>query len=448
MTGSKTDTAPSFHPTAPSLASLVALAAGAALWFAFLWFELVLARSGGSAFCDVNAATSCTAAWDSTFAHRVHQITGLPLAAWGLVWSMAAFVMPLLALLRQAEGRHQPALVSATRLLAVVGLVAVAVMLIASAVLGVFCVGCFAADMIIAGYGGIALFSWTAAGYPQLPRATMVAALACFAGFLALLYPGLNTPLSVTEAGQAATATATRGSAASAPLGTGDAERDQRLVQLVDSLDPRLKQTLSDALGIYRNSDPVTGPASRQNTSAPVHITEWTDIRCGHCAELQQTLLSLREQTPAGSFTVEARQFPLDGECNSMVQNATDPVRCLAARARICLADHPKSEEFARSLFARQTDLTTSEVYRIAAPYMKEAALQSCVVSRETKARLDEDIAYAAQFASDGTPIVALNGRKGVSFPPFLYALILTRGVADHPAFASLPPPNPQAHLH
>jgi len=448
MTASKTAPAPSLHPTATSLASLVALAAVAALWFLLLWLELVLARSGGSAFCDVNAATSCTAAWDSTFAHKVHQISGLPLAAWGLVWSIAAFVMPLLALLGQAEGRPQPALISATRLLAVLGLAAVAVMLLASAVMGVFCVGCFAADMIIAGYGGIAIFSWTAVGYPQFARATMLAGVACFAGFLALLYPGLHTPLSVTEAGRAATARATSGVAASAPVGTGDAERDQRLVQLVDSLDPRLKQTLSDALAIYRNSEPVTGPASRQNTSAPVHITEWTDIRCGHCADLQQTLLNLQEQTPPGSFTVEARQFPLDGECNSMVQSATDPVRCLAARARICLASHPKSEEFARSLFDRQTDLTTSEVYRIATPYMKEAALQSCVVSQETKARLDEDIAYAAQFASDGTPIVALNGRKAVSFPPFLYALILTKGVAEHPAFASLPPPNPQAHLH
>ena len=447
MTASKTAAAPSPQPTAPSLATLVALAAVAALWFLFLWFELVLARSGGSAFCDLDAATSCTAAWDSTFARSIHRFTGLPLAAWGLVWSISAFVMPLLALLGQAQGRPQPALLSAIRLLAVIGLGAVAVMLLASAVLGVFCVGCFAADMIIAGYGGIALFSWTAVGYPQPARAAMLAGLACIAGFLALLYPGRHTPLSATEAGQAATARVTSGAAAPGG-GTGDAERDQRLVQLVDSLDPRLKQTLSDALAIYRGSEPVRGPVSQLKTSAPVHITEWTDIRCGHCAELQQTLLSLQEQTPSGSFTVEARQFPLDGECNSMVQSATDPVRCLAARARICLASHPKSEEFARALFARQTELTTSEVYRIAGPYMEERTLQSCVVSPETKARLDEDIAYASQFASDGTPIVALNGRKGVSFPPFLYALILTRGVAEHPAFASLPPPNPQAHLH
>jgi serine/threonine-protein kinase len=444
MKANKNAPAQALQPTATSLAALVALGALAALWFLFLWLELVLARSGGSAFCGLDASTSCTAAWDSGFARRIHASSGLPLAGWGLVWSLSAFAMPLLALLRQAEGRPQSELVSATRLLAILGLGAVAVMLLASAVLGVFCVGCFAADLIIAGYSGIALFSWATLGYPQLTRAAAAVGLACAAGFLALLYPGLHTPKSLTEAGQAATFKATGGVAA----GTGDAGRDQQLTQFVDSLNPQLKQMLSDSLAIYRNSAPIVGPSPRRTTEAPVHITEWTDIRCSHCADLQQTILSLHEQLPPGSFTVEARQFPLDGECNSMVQRAADPVRCLAARARICLSNDPKSDEFARALFARQADLTASQLYQLAGPYIGERALRACVASAETKARLDEDIAYAARFDSDGTPIVALNRRKGVSFPPFLYAMILTGGVAEHPAFAKLPPPNPQAHLH
>ena len=337
--------------------------------------------------------------------------------------------------------------VSATRLLAVVGVLAVAVMLLASAVMGVFCVGCLAADITIAGYAGVALFSWAALGYPQFARGATLAAVACLAGYLTLLYPGLHTPKPSAEAGREAISRI--GAQGAAPtVGTGDADRDLKLAQLVDSLAPPLQQTLSDALAIYRNSEPVSGPAPRRTNPAPVHITEWTDIRCDHCADLQQTLLELQEQTPPGSFTVEARQFPLDAECNSMVERAEDPVRCLAARARICLARHPKTDEFARSLFARQKELTPSQLYQIAAPYMEKKALESCVGSPETKAQLEEDIAYAARFASDGTPIVALNGRKGVSFPPFLYAMILTGGVAEHPAFARLPPPDPNAHLH
>lgn len=435
------------RPSPGSLAALVGLGAAAALGFLFLWLQLVLSRSGGAAFCASDAAASCTAAWDSPFASQIHRLSGLPLAGWGLVWGLSAFVLPLLALLRQAEGRPQPALVSATRLVGAIGVAAVAVMLLASAVMGVFCVGCLATDMLIAGYAGIALFSWAPLGYPQLIRAATLAGLAFVAGYLALLYPGLHTPKPAAEAGQAAISRA----ATQAPppaAGTGDAERDLQLVQLVDSLELPLKQTLSDALGIYRNAEPISGPASVRTSPAPVHITEWTDIRCEHCAELQKTLLTLRERTPPGSFSVEARQFPLDAECNRMIERAEDPVRCLAARARICLAKHPESDEFTGSLFARQKELTVSELYQIAAPYMGRKALESCVGSPETKARLEEDIAYAARFASDGTPIVAVNGRKGVSFPPFLYAMVLTGGVADHPAFGSLPPPNPNAHLH
>ena len=435
------------RPSAGSLAALVGLGAAAALGFLFLWLQLVLSRSGGAAFCASDAAASCTTAWDSPFASQIHRLSGLPLAGWGLVWGLSAFVLPLLALLRQAEGRPQPVLVSATRLVGAIGVAAVAVMLLASAVMGVLCVGCLAADMLIAGYAGIALFSWAPLGYPQLTRAATLAGLAFVACYLALLYPGLHTPKPAAEAGRAAISRAATQAPAPA-AGTGDAERDLQLVQLVDSLELPLKQTLSDALAIYRNAEPISGPASVRTSPAPVHITEWTDIRCEHCAELQKTLLTLRERTPPGSFSVEARQFPLDAECNSMIERAEDPVRCLAARARICLAKHPKSEAFARSLFARQKELTAAEVFQIAAPYMERRALESCVGSTETKARLEEDIAYAARFASDGTPIVAVNGRKGVSFPPFLYAMVLTGGVADHPAFASLPPPNPNAHLH
>ena len=70
------------------------------------------------------------------------------------------------------------------------------------------------------------------------------------------------------------------------------------------------------------------------------------------------------------------------------------------------------------------------------------------MASPATQARLEEDIRLAAGFHPDGTPIVAINGRRGTSFGPFVYAMILTQGADSHPAFADLPPPNPNAHIH
>ena len=70
------------------------------------------------------------------------------------------------------------------------------------------------------------------------------------------------------------------------------------------------------------------------------------------------------------------------------------------------------------------------------------------MASDATRRALEEDAQLARGFDPDGTPIVAVNGRRGTSFGPYLYAMVLTGGDPRHPAFASLPPPNPDAHLH
>jgi hypothetical protein len=40
---------------------------------------------------------------------------------------------------------------------------------------------------------------------------------------------------------------------------------------------------------------------------------------------------------------------------------------------------------------------------------------------------------------------VLVNGRQSPSFGPLLFALVLTGGDPDHPSFATLPPPDPEA---
>jgi len=148
-------------PSAGSLASLSVLGVLSALWALFLWAELVLSRTGGTPFCALGPAADCGRVWDSAFAVAVSRWTGLPVAGWGLVWGLVAFVLPLGGLLRLAEARRLPgALVSAVRLNAAAGVVSVFVMLAVSAAEKAFCVGCFATYLLVAGYAGIALFGW------------------------------------------------------------------------------------------------------------------------------------------------------------------------------------------------------------------------------------------------------------------------------------------------
>jgi serine/threonine-protein kinase len=157
----------------------------------------------------------------------------------------------------------------------------------------------------------------------------------------------------------------------------------------------------------------------------------------------------LRENVPPGSYSVDARQFPLDGRCNPLLRSGEgDDVRCVAAKLRICAEPTGKEPELASALFEKQDGLTRTKAIEIASRFLPRARIDACLDSPATRAALEQDIAAASGFDSDGTPIVAINGRKGTSFAPFLYAMVLARGNADHPAFDALPPGDPTAHLH
>lgn len=439
--------------TPRALAKLAVLGAMSALWSLVLWQELVLVRAGGSSFCGFGGKFDCSAVWDGAFASAVHRLTGLPIAGWGLVWSVVAFLLPLAALLRRAEGKSIDPLISGVRLTAVAGVLTVAVMLAASAVAGAVCVGCIATYVLVGAYAFIALLIWRPAGFPSARRGATVAAGVAAAAFLVLLYPGLRTPKTRGEAGRRAVAEAVQ----SMPGGqvtpsARDSQRDQRLTELVGSLEPPLRQTLADSLAIYRASPTRMPPPPRAlvgSDLAPVRITEFTDILCEHCAGLHETLKTLRASLPPGSFSVDSRQFPLDSRCNPTVGGARDDdVRCVAAKARICLEPTGNEPKLAEALFARQAGLTREKVFETAAPLMPRSELAACIESPATRGKLEADIAAATNYDSDGTPIVVVNGKKGTSFGPFLYAIILLSGGAEHPAFDVLPPGDPSAHIH
>lgn len=450
---------PAAPVTARGWAKLAGLGALSGLWSLFLWMELVLLRTGGSSFCATGGKLDCSSIWNGSFASTVHRATGLPIAGWGLVWSVTAFALPLAGLLRSAERRESGALVSATRLTAVAGLLTIAVMIAQSAIAGAICIGCIGTYLIVAAYAAIALLLWRPAGFPEVGRGAGLAGTVTVAAFLLLLYPGLRTPKSSGEAGrQAITAAATRSAAApevpasNEKRGTGDAQRDKLLSDLVTSLDPSLKQTLADSLAIYRSSSrqELSPPRALVGSDlAPVRITEFTDILCEHCASLHQTLQTLRENVSPGSYSVDARQFPLDGRCNRMMEPYKgDDVRCVSAKLRIAAEPLGKEPQLAAALFEKQEGLTHDKALQIASRFLTKDQIQAALSSPAVEATLQQDIATAARFDSDGTPIVALNGQKGTSFGPFLYAMVLTRGNPDHPAFDALPPGNPTAHLH
>jgi protein-disulfide isomerase len=224
-----------------------------------------------------------------------------------------------------------------------------------------------------------------------------------------------------------------------------------RLDEVIARLSPELRQGLSNALAAYARGGripPRPGRLVIGSSAAPVRITEFTDTLCGHCARLHENIKILQEMLPSGSFALESRHFPLDARCNPGIEmkSPDDGVRCLAARAMICLEKDWMS--FADILFKNQRRLTTKRIYSLAAPFISRERLEDCVASAETEAKLRDDIAWALQHDIHGTPLLLINGRVASSSLEFLYAMVLAKANPEHPAFATLPPPRLQAHSH
>src|SRR5262245_37493514 len=165
-------------PGPGALTGLAALGVSSALWSLFLWAQLVVARSGGTTFCAAGEDASCAAVWDSPFAAAIHRYTGLPLAGWGLVWGVAAFVFPLLNLLRLAQRRPGSTFAWASRWMAVSGVVMVFVLILVSAAERSFCSGCVLIYALVFGYAGVTILTWQKMSLREARRGLALAASA------------------------------------------------------------------------------------------------------------------------------------------------------------------------------------------------------------------------------------------------------------------------------
>ena len=434
--------------SARPLVALAALGTANALWAIFLWRELILARAGETPFCGFGESVDCGALWSAAFAGTVHRATGLPVAGWGLVWGLVATFLPLAALTLGKRRDHLAAACSAIDLTAAAGLAGVVVLLAASAQAGLFCTSCALTYVLTTAYAAVTFLALRRRPLPRSPDGVTLAAAVTAVAYLVLLYPGLKTPKSLHREGQLALAAVGQKAGEQPSLPAGGPDHDRRLRDLIASLPPQALQGLSDSIHIFENAPhfPLEEPRTLAAGSrgAALRITEFTDTLCSHCATLHQTVAYLSTLVPPASFSVDSRHFPLDGNCNPHLPvRGPESVRCMAARARICVEDTGRGFEFAEALFERQQGLTSEQIFELAAPWIERTALERCLASPMTQRKLADDVDYAWRYRPSGTPLVLVEGRQGTQFGPFLYAMILTGGRTDHPAFAQLPPPSP-----
>lgn len=420
------------------VAALLIVAFVAAPWAVYQWMELVLDHAGGALACNVDEVFNCTAVWEAPLAKSIHRFTGLPVAAWGVVWAFAAFVAALQVALRSEAAEA----VAGARVVAVGGLVGVFVLSGVSLSLGVVCPTCLATYVLVLAYAGLAFFGMSGGGFPV--RGLAVPAGAVAIGWLALLGPGRATSIERDPGLPPRVAGAPSKDEPAPEDGAPDTGSEAELRALVASLPPQGKAMLAESLESLRKPPAAEPPATPRprHGKGPLVITDFSDLRCTHCRALAAALHEL-ESRVGERFTKEARYFPLSSNCNpKLPEAAKDPTgaRCFAAKSLICLEDHPRSAELRLDLFEKQEELSIDFVAERAEAITgtARAELDACQDRADVAAKLAEDIAYAGAYAIQGTPLVLLNGREVMAHPVILYALILAHGRPDHPAFSEL----------
>ena len=426
---------------------MVAALAGIAITL-YQWLELFKLRSSGDKpLCALNETLNCSAVWDSPLSNSIHQYSGIPVASWGLVWSLLILLLAVKIGLSERQGKATPLAVGALRISAIAGVVGVVLLGLYSISLGVFCLTCIAFYVVVAiiallTFGGLKRVSGQWVGGAVLSLALTI-------GLALLLYvPGQRTPLQALTA--ADIDPSTNDGVASAAAKSDNALELQRFIAAQDDA---IKQAMSDFLEEYRHAKSVPQAVDHRRLSygdgmEPVRLVEWLEITCPHCAQLESQLAQIEQSTPAGLWSIETRYYPLDSECNpNMSRSRNNGVSCMAAKALICI-DSPATVKSVRAtLFANQKQLSTEMIADILADHdVDMAALDTCLNAESTADTLARDIALAEEHAISGTPLVAINGRALTAMPHLIYALILAGGDDKAAAFSALPSPQKIDH--
>ena len=432
------------------LGTLAGLGVLSALWALFLWTELVRSRAGAEPFCGFGESSGCSSLWEGSFASSVLEITGLPVAAWGLLWALLATAAPLLALALRVDGGEIGRSLSAVKLLGAAGAASVVVLIVASSLEGSMCRSCVVTQALALGYGALAFYRLREAQLLAGWRPLLSLLVSAVVLYLVFLIPDTPSQDAVGERARAALESSMESPEAPSSRADDESRRQasEELSLFVSSLGPELRQGLSDTLALYAGAKELPYPSSRDlvgAADAKVRITVFSDARCSHCAQLHEGLEDLLAVVPLTRFSIDSRQFPLDGRCNSKLgPRNEDMARCLAARAQICMEPEGRAFDFSGEVLSHHGELTEELVMELAEAFLPRDRLDICLASPETSALLEEDIELAWRLEPRGTPLVVVNGREGSPFPPFLYAIVLAEGDPGHPAFEDLPPARPE----
>jgi protein-disulfide isomerase len=146
---------------------------------------------------------------------------------------------------------------------------------------------------------------------------------------------------------------------------------------------------------------------------APIQVVEYVDFLCGTCRQLAEAWKQVLPSTQ-GRVAVYLKNFPLDRACNETLKESPHPGSCWLALGEICAAELYEAEAYHEIAFAAHPDQPQAqEVVELAVQAgLERAAMERCLHSPQTNARLRAQIAEAAAAGVRGTPTLFVNGKR------------------------------------
>jgi len=146
----------------------------------------------------------------------------------------------------------------------------------------------------------------------------------------------------------------------------------------------------------------ATGNMKFGDSTAPLHIVEFSDFECPACRKLHRTVRALRARDSA-AVLVTYRNYPLED---------LHPTARASALAAQCAADQDRFEPYHDYLFDHQSALGGMDWLAVAwtVGVRDTTRFRSCLSDERTAAKLSADSVAAKQLAIDGTPLVIING--------------------------------------
>lgn len=381
--------------------------------------------------CGTGPASGCEVVARSPYS----EVRGVPVAAFGLAFSLSLAVLMALGLLGGPDTRHAAAvlgfLLLAASLAAAVVLLGIQLFLIRA-----FCRLCVLTWAVNAlalmallgarrggfrGWGGHADTRLALAGWAMT-------SVALAAGILAL-----ERALDLGEEVRAASLPGPLGTAANRPLGPAPAlgteaqryheearaaqEQVRRLQEILD--DPRRIEEYytqksarefeqASVLEFDYATAPVKGPPD-----APIRVVEFSDFLCPTCRHIAGAFAQYLPQS-AGRVAVFHKNYPLDQACNPALQRTVHPGACNLALGAICAHRQGKFWPYHDRVFAQPpSNPGPAEVAALAgAAGLDATAMTACLAAPATQQSLQAEIEEAKKGNVDGTPTLFINGRR------------------------------------